>query len=54
MEDWHARINEISEICNTTILYDGMSKDEIIELFYKTLARIDELAVYPPETEKVA
>ncbi len=47
-EDWHARINEISDICNTTIIYDSMSKEEIIDLFRETLAKIYELADYPP------
>jgi DNA replication protein DnaC len=51
--DWHAHINEISDICNTTIIYDSMSKEQIIDLFHKTLARIDEMACYPPQKEKV-
>ena len=50
-EEWHARINEISDICNTTIIYDSMSKEKIIDLFYETLAKIEELADYPPETK---
>jgi hypothetical protein len=49
IEEWHERINEISDICNTTVVYDSMSKEQIVDLFYKTLARICELADYPPE-----
>ncbi len=48
-EEWHERINDISDICNTTVVNDAMSKEDIIDLFYQTLARIYKLADYPPE-----
>ncbi len=50
-EEWHARINEISDICNTTIIYDYMTREQIVDLFEETLAKIYKLADYPPETK---
>ena len=38
----HSTLNEISDLCNTRIIYDNMSKEEIINLFYITLDDIYE------------
>jgi hypothetical protein len=46
---WHDRINDISDLCHTTNVYDSMSKEQIIDLFYETLAKIAVLATYPDE-----
>jgi hypothetical protein len=52
IDRWHDRINDISDLCQTTIIYDTMSKEQIIELFYRTLAKIADLATYPDEPLK--
>ncbi len=48
----HEIINEISDICNTTFIYESMDRDQIEELFYETLAKIDAVAVYPDKELK--
>ena len=40
------RFNEISDICNTAVLFDCMTKDEVIEAFHETLRKIDAVADY--------
>jgi hypothetical protein len=45
LEERHARINEISDLCNTTIVYDSMSREDVVSLLYGTLSKIYELLV---------
>ncbi len=46
IEKTHEIINEISDICNTTFIFEEMDKDQIAEVFYETLAKIDATAKY--------
>ena len=48
-DKWHERINDISDLCNTTVVTDRMSRAEVVELLHTTLAKIYALADYPPE-----
>jgi hypothetical protein len=40
------RFNAISDICNTTLLYNHMTRDEVVDAFYETLRKIDAVANY--------
>jgi hypothetical protein len=48
-EEIHSIINEINDICATAIILDKWSKDEVIDYFHKTIAKIEDAAKYPEE-----
>ena len=45
----HEMVNEIRDICMTTIVTDTMSLDEVIEHYSKALNKIHDLAEYHDE-----
>jgi hypothetical protein len=47
VEKTHKIINEISDICATTVVTDQMTLEQVVGLLHDTLARIDVVAVYP-------
>ena len=51
LEEWHERINDIHDICMTSVVSRNMTWDEVVDYFYERLAEISKQADYPPKNE---